>query len=150
MAYETDLLEYGDIFDGSPEIARKVAALKEEAKAELKKIDQLGGAAAAVEIGYMKSKLVESNTARLEAIEAGEQTVVGVNKFKEGEPSPLTSGDSQIMVVPEHVEAEQIARLNAWRNQRDAKAAQTAIEEDRKSTRLNSSHSQQSRMPSSA
>ena len=129
MAYETDLLEYGDIFDGSSEIAKKVAALKEEAKAELKKIDELGGAAAAVEIGYMKSKLVESNTARLEAIEAGEQIVVGVNKFTGGEPSPLASGDDAIMVVPEHVEAEQIARLKAWRESRDAKAAQAALQE---------------------
>lgn len=129
MAYETDLLEYGDIFDGNPAIAKKVAALKEEAVAELTKIDELGGAAAAVEAGYMKSKLVESNTARLEAIEAGEQIVVGVNKFTEGEPSPLTAGDNQIMVVPEHVEAEQIARLNAWRAQRDAKAAQAALDE---------------------
>jgi (2R)-ethylmalonyl-CoA mutase len=129
MAYETDLLEYGDIFDGSSEISRKVAALKEEALAELAKIDALGGAAAAVESGYMKSKLVESNTARLEAIEAGEQIVVGVNKFTGGEPSPLTSGDNQIMVVPAHVEAEQIARLNAWREQRDSKAAKSALEE---------------------
>ena len=129
MAYETDLLEYGDIFDGSSEIAKKVVALKEEAKAELKKIDELGGAAAAVEIGYMKSKLVESNTARLEAIEAGEQIVVGVNKFTGGEPSPLASGDDAIMVVPEHVEAEQIARLKVWRESRDAKAAQAALQE---------------------
>jgi len=129
MAYETDLLEYGDIFDGNPEIARKVASLKAEAKAELKKIDDLGGAAAAVEMGYMKSKLVESNTARLEAIEAGEQIVVGVNKFTQGEPSPLTAGDDAIMVVPEHVEAEQIARLQAWREQRDQKAAQAALDE---------------------
>jgi (2R)-ethylmalonyl-CoA mutase len=129
MAYETDLLEYGDIFDGSSEISRKVAALKEEALAELAKIDALGGAAAAVESGYMKSKLVESNTARLEAIEAGEQVVVGVNRFTGGEPSPLTAGDNQIMVVPPHVEAEQVARLNAWREQRDAKAARAALEE---------------------
>ena len=129
MAYETDLLEYGDIFDGSSEISRKVAALKEEALAELAKIDALGGAAVAVESGYMKSKLVESNTARLEAIEAGEQVVVGVNRFTGGEPSPLTAGDNQIMVVPPHVEAEQIARLNAWREQRDAKAAKAALEE---------------------
>ena len=129
MAYETDLLEYGDIFDGNPEIARKVAALKAEAMAELKKIDELGGAAAAVETGYMKSKLVESNTARLEAIEAGEQTVVGVNKFTSTETSPLASGSDAIMVVPEGVEADQIARLNAWREQRDNKAAKAAIEE---------------------
>lgn len=129
MAYETDLLEYGDIFDGNPEIARKVAALKAEATAELEKIDELGGAAAAVEIGYMKSKLVESNTARLEAIEAGDQIVVGVNKFIEGEPSPLASGEDAIMVVPAHVEADQIARLQAWREKRDNKAARAAIEE---------------------
>ena len=129
MAYETDLLEYGDIFDGNPEIAKKVAALKAEAKAELKKIDELGGAAAAVEIGYMKSKLVESNTARLEAIEAGEQIVVGVNKFVEGEPSPLASGEDAIMVVPKHVEAEQIERLKAWRAARDDNAAKAALEE---------------------
>ncbi|WP_036284768.1 protein meaA [Methylocystis sp. ATCC 49242] len=129
MAYETDLLEYGDIFDGNPEIARKVAELKAEAMAELRKIDELGGAAAAVEIGYMKSKLVESNTARLEAIEAGEQTVVGVNKFTSTEPSPLASGSDAIMVVPEGVEADQITRLKAWRDSRDNKAAQAAIEE---------------------
>jgi (2R)-ethylmalonyl-CoA mutase len=129
MAYETDLLEYGDIFDGSSEISRKVAALKEEALAELAKIDALGGAAVAVESGYMKSKLVESNTARLEAIEAGEQVVVGVNRFTGGEPSPLTAGDNQIMVVPPHIEAEQIARLNAWREQRDANAAKAALEQ---------------------
>jgi (2R)-ethylmalonyl-CoA mutase len=129
MAYETDLLEYGDIFDGSTEIARKVEELKAEAMAELATIEKLGGAAAAVESGYMKSKLVEANTARLESIEAGEQIVVGVNRFTEGEPSPLTTGDNQIMVVPEHVEAEQIARLKAWREQRDAKAAQAALNE---------------------
>ncbi|WP_442755518.1 protein meaA [Methylocystis sp. JAN1] len=129
MAYETDLLEYGDIFDGNPEIARKVAELKSEAMAELKKIDELGGAAAAVEIGYMKSRLVESNTARLEAIEAGEQVVVGVNKFTSTEPSPLASGDDAIMVVPEGVEADQIARLKAWRESRDNKAAREAVEE---------------------
>src|SRR5271165_2804836 len=129
MAYETDLLEYGDIFDGNPEIAKKVAALKAEAKTELKKIDELGGAAAAVEMGYMKSKLVESNTARLEAIEAGEQIVVGVNKFVEGEPSPLASGEDAIMVVPKHVEAEQIERLKAWRAAREEKSAKAALEE---------------------
>jgi (2R)-ethylmalonyl-CoA mutase len=129
MAYETDLLEYGDIFDGNPEIAKKVAALKAQALVELKKIEELGGAAAAVEIGYMKGKLVESNTARLEAIEAGEQIVVGVNKFTGGEPSPLASGEDAIMVVPEHVEAEQIERLKAWRAARDARGAQAALDQ---------------------
>src|SRR5674476_1588149 len=76
LAYETDLLDYGDIFDGSEEIARKVAALKAEAMEELKRIDEMGGAVAAVESGYMKQQLVESNTCLLEAIERGEQIVV--------------------------------------------------------------------------
>jgi (2R)-ethylmalonyl-CoA mutase len=127
MAYETDLLEYGDLFDGSHEVARKVAALKEEARAELAAIDAMGGAVAAVETGYMKSKLVEANTRRLEGIEAGAQVVVGVNKFIEAEPSPLTAGDGSIMVVPHHVEEEQVARLKAWREARDGKAVAKAL-----------------------
>ena len=89
LAYETDLLEYGDIFDGSPVIAAKVAELKQEAKDELAHILALGGAVRAVEQGYMKRQLVESNTRRVEAIERGEQTVVGVNSFVESEISPL-------------------------------------------------------------
>ncbi|MGA7612532.1 MAG: methylmalonyl-CoA mutase family protein, partial [Xanthobacteraceae bacterium] len=104
LAYETDLLDYGDIFDGSSEIANKVAALKREALDELDHIDKLGGAIAAVEMGYMKAQLVESNTARLEAIERGEQTVVGVNRFIETEPSPLATGDDAILTVPHEVE----------------------------------------------
>ena len=83
LAYETDLLEYGDIFDGSEEIARKVAELKRAALDELDHIDRLGGAIAAVEMGYMKAQLVESNSQRVEAIERGDLTVVGVNRFKE-------------------------------------------------------------------
>ncbi|MCW2274195.1 protein meaA [Rhodoblastus acidophilus] len=127
LAYETDLLEYGDLFDGSIELTKKVDELKAEALAELAAIDAMGGAVAAVETGYLKAKLVESNTRRLEAIESGEQIVVGVNKFTETEPSPLTAGNGAIMVVSEHVEAEQIERLKAWRAQRDAKAAEKAI-----------------------
>ena len=127
MAFETDLLEYGDIFDGSTEIARKVAELKEEARAELAAIDAMGGAVPAVESGYMKAKLVESNTARLEGIERGEQVVVGVNRYVETEPSPLTAGMDAILVVPEGVEAEQIGRLEAWRAQRDQKAVAAAL-----------------------
>ncbi|WP_296713524.1 protein meaA [Rhodoblastus sp.] len=129
LAYETDLLEYGDLFDGSLELSKKVDELKAEALAELAAIDAMGGAVAAVETGYLKSKLVESNTRRLEGIESGDQIVVGVNKFLETEPSPLTTGDGSILVVPEHVEAEQIERLNAWRRQRDAKAVAKALEE---------------------
>ena len=127
MAYETDLLEYGDLFDGSHEITRKVEELKAQARAELAEIEKKGGAISAVENGYMKSRLVESNTRRLESIERGEQTVVGVNRYIESEPSPLTTGNSAIMVVPDHVEAEQISRLQAWREQRDAQAVEKAL-----------------------
>jgi ethylmalonyl-CoA mutase len=129
LAYETDLLEYGDLFDGSVELSKKVDELKKEALAELAAIDAMGGAVAAVETGYLKSKLVESNTRRLEAIEAGEQVVVGVNKFVESEPSPLTTGEGSILVVSQHVEAEQVERLKAWRAQRDAKAVEKALNE---------------------
>ncbi len=127
LAYETDLLDYGDIFDGSAEIERKVDALKTEAKEELKRIDEMGGAVAAVESGYMKQQLVESNTARLEAIERGEQVVVGVNKYLETEPSPLTGGVELIMVVSAGAERDQLERLRAWRAQRDNKAVVDAL-----------------------
>ena len=129
LAYETDLLDYGDIFDGSKEIAAKVEELKREAKEELARIDQMGGAVAAVESSYMKSKLVESNTLRLEAIERGEQIVVGVNRFIETEPSPLSTGEGSILTVPHEVEAEQIERLKAWRAARDAKAVAAALKD---------------------
>ena len=129
LAYETDLLDYGDIFDGSAEIARKVDALKAEAKEELKRIDEMGGAVAAVESGYMKQQLVESNTARLEAIERGEQIVVGVNKYLETEPSPLTGGIDSIMTVSEDAERDQLERLKAWRAARDGKAVAGALGE---------------------
>ena len=128
MAYETDLLEFGDLFAGSREVARKVDELKAQAKDELAVIDAMGGATAAVESGYMKSRLVESNTRRLEAIERGDQIVVGVNKFLESEASPLATGTDAILVVPEHVEAEQIARLAQWRAARDAKAVAAALQ----------------------
>ena len=127
LAYETDLLEYGDIFDGSAEIARKVEELKREARDVLSDIEKLGGAIAAVEMGYMKAQLVESNSSRVEAIERGEQIVVGVNKFIEGEPSPLSTGEGSILTVPPEVEAEQIERLNAWRAARDADAVKMAL-----------------------
>jgi (2R)-ethylmalonyl-CoA mutase len=129
LAYETDLLDYGDIFDGSAEIARKVDALKAEAKEELKRIDEMGGAVAAVESGYMKRQLVESNTARLEAIERGEQVVVGVNKYLESEPSPLTGGADSIMTVSDKAERGQIEKLKAWRAARDRSAVAAALDE---------------------
>ena len=125
LAYETDLLEYGDLFDGSPVVAAKVEALKTEARAELAILDGMGGAVAAIE--YMKSRLVESNAARLGGIERGETTVVGVNAWTEGEPSPLVGEDGGIMTVDPAVEADQIGRLDAWREARDAHAVEEAL-----------------------
>jgi (2R)-ethylmalonyl-CoA mutase len=129
LAFETDLLEHGDIFDGSPAIASQVARLKAAAREELAHIQGLGGAVAAVEQGYMKQQLVESNTRRLEAIERGEQTVVGVNRFVESELSPLAGAADAILTVSPHAEAEQIERLEAWRGARDSKAVAAALAE---------------------
>ena len=128
MAYETDLLEYGDIFEGSTEIGARVAALKADALAELAAIDAMGGAIKAIETGYIKSQLVESNTRRLEAIERGEMIVVGVNAFTTSEPSPLTTGETSIHVPSAEVEAEQIRRLEAWRTAREAPRVRAALE----------------------
>jgi (2R)-ethylmalonyl-CoA mutase len=135
LAYETDLLDYGDLFDGSPVIAKKVGELKRAALDELDHIERLGGAIAAVEMGYMKAQLVESNTARLEAIERNEQAVIGVNRFVETEPSPLTTGEDTILTVAPEVEAEQIARLNEWRQTRDANAVAAALDDLRAAAR---------------
>ncbi len=135
LAYESDLLDYGDIFDGSAEIETKVEELKRAVLEELDHIEKLGGAIPAVEMGYMKGQLVASNTARLEAIERNDQVAVGVNRYIETEPSPLTTGDNTIMTVPHEVEAEQIARLNAWRESRDAAAVAAALEELRAAAR---------------
>jgi (2R)-ethylmalonyl-CoA mutase len=137
LAYETDLLEFGDIFDGSPVIAGKVAALKAAAKDELAHIEAIGGAVVAVEQGYMKQQLVESNTRRVEAIERGEQTVVGVNRFVESEPSPLAGAADMILTVPPQAEAEQIARLKAWRSGRDQRAVKSALAELRAAAQQN-------------
>ncbi|MBT5474099.1 MAG: protein meaA [Rhodobacteraceae bacterium] len=125
MAFETDLLEYEDLFDGNPTIEAKVARLKDEARHELASLDALGGAIEA--IGYMKSRLVESNTQRLNKIASKETTVVGVNKFTTGEPSPLTAGDGGIMTVDPAVEQDQVDRLNAWRSARDDASVASAL-----------------------
>jgi (2R)-ethylmalonyl-CoA mutase len=129
LAYETDLLEYGDIFDGSRAIEAKVETLKEAARAELARIDAMGGAVAALETGALKRALVESNARRIAAIESGEQIVVGVNRFTETEPSPLTTGEGTILTVPETVEMEAAHRIRAWRSQRDAQAVEAALAE---------------------
>ena len=125
LAYETDLLEFDDLFDGNPAIDRKVNALKEGARAELAQIDGMGGAVGA--IGYMKSRLVESNASRIAGIENGDTIVVGVNKWQTGEPSPLTAGDDAIMVADPEAEADQLRRLSDWKANRDNKAVASAL-----------------------
>jgi (2R)-ethylmalonyl-CoA mutase len=125
VAYETDLLEYGDIFDGSDLIEQKVEELKEEARAELARIQEMGGAVAAID--YMKEALIASNAARVEAIEKGEQILVGVNAYTETEPSPLAGSEDGIITVPESVEIEQVANLQNWRQHRDEKAVRRAL-----------------------
>ncbi len=125
LAYETDLLEYDDLFDGNPAIDRKVTALKEGARAELAQIDAMGGAVAAID--YMKGRLVEANAERIAKIESKETTVVGVNAWVETTPSPLTAGDGSIMLSDPKAEADQINRLTAWRETRDEAAVQAAL-----------------------
>ncbi|MGI9479440.1 MAG: protein meaA [Hyphomicrobiaceae bacterium] len=125
LAFETDLLQYGDIFDGSKEVEAKVAELKEQARAELATIDKMGGAVAAIDC--MKRGLVESNTARLRDIESGAQTVIGVNAYTETEESPLSTDQQSIQTVDESVEADQIASLEAWRDARDDAAVQASL-----------------------
>jgi ethylmalonyl-CoA mutase len=135
LAYETDLLEYDDVFEGSPAIAAKVAELKQAAKEELTQIEKMDGVVAAVEQGYLKQQLVESNSRRVEAIERGEQIVVGVNRFVETEASPLADAAEAVVTVPPEAEAGQIERLAAWRDARDAKAVAAALDDLRKAAK---------------
>lgn len=125
LAYETDLLEFDDLFEGNPAVDKKVEELKEGARAELANLQSMGGAVASIE--YMKSRLVDSNAERLNRIERNETIVVGVNRWTEGEASPLQTEDGGIMVVDPAVEQEQISRLNAWRRARDTDAVAKAL-----------------------
>ncbi|MDE0968974.1 MAG: protein meaA [Octadecabacter sp.] len=125
LAFETDLLEYDDLFEGNPAVERKVTALKKGTMAELVQIDSMGDMQKKIE--YMKSRLVESNAARIAGIETGSTTVIGVNKFQNGEPSPLTAGDDNIMISDPSAEADQIKRLKKWRVSRDGEAVSTAL-----------------------
>ncbi|UWQ95295.1 protein meaA [Rhodobacteraceae bacterium M385] len=127
MAFETDLLEYGDLFDGNPVVDGKVEELKHGARAELANLQGMGGAISAID--YMKGRLVDSNAERVNRIERGETVVVGVNKYTASEPSPLLGEDGGIMVVDPAVEQDQIARLEEWRNSRDDSAVKAALEE---------------------
>nr|MCW1950302.1 methylmalonyl-CoA mutase family protein [Octadecabacter sp.] len=125
LAFETDLLEYDDLFEGNPAVERKVAELKKGAMAELSQINGMGDAQEKIE--YMKARLVESNATRISGIESGDTTVIGVNKFQNGEPSPLTSGEDAIMVSDPEAEADQLARLGTWKTDRDDDAVAKAL-----------------------
>ena len=130
MAFETDLLEYEDLFDGNSVVDTKVEALKTSARYELETIESQGGALESID--YMKSRLVESNTLRLQNIESKQTTVVGVNKYINTEESPLVSGDGGIMVVDPLVEKDQIDRLNKWRASRNQTSVENALNNLRK------------------
>lgn len=125
LAYETDLLEYEDLFDGSHVVEAKVAELSKGALSQLALIDDMGGAASAID--YMKSELVASNAKRVRAVETGEMTVVGVNRWTETEASPLSAGESAIETVDPRLEADVVARIMAWREARDAAAVEAAL-----------------------
>lgn len=130
MAYETDLLEFGDIFAGSSEIRKKVNDLKKHANCELKEIDKLGGLIPAIENGYMKKKLVMSQTLRQKNIETGDQKVVGVNCYKEGAKSPLMdSDDGGFMKVDQKAEKNQIKNVIEWKQSRDKKKVYDCLDE---------------------
>lgn len=120
LAEETDLLEYEDLFDGSPVVAGKERQLEEAVQEEFDRILEMGGAVEALENGYMKRCIVESNARRLRDIESGRRVVVGVNRFEEGEPSPLTAGlEASFLAVDDDVESKQIEVLWEFRSRRD-------------------------------
>jgi len=128
LAFETDLLEYGDIFDGSPVIAAKVKALVDGATAEMGRVQEQGGMVQAIESGYVKRQLVTSHTERMRAIERGDLKIIGLNCYQETEVSPLTGGtDSGIMKVDPRAEREQIERLNAFRAKRNNAEVKAAL-----------------------
>jgi (2R)-ethylmalonyl-CoA mutase len=129
MAFETDLLEYEDIFAGSKMIERKENELEEETQGEIDRIQEMGGIVPVLENGYMKQQLVESNTRKLRQIESGEKVVVGVNQFEEAEPSPLTADtEGSFYVVDDSVEAEQIRILEDFRLRRDKEKVARALD----------------------
>ncbi|HZI97823.1 MAG TPA: protein meaA, partial [Actinomycetales bacterium] len=127
LAYESDLLEYEDLFDGSPVVEAKVAEIVSGARAEIDRVLEMGGAVAAVESGYMKQALVASHALRRQRIEAGVDTVVGVNRFTSTEPSPLTADlDTAIQTVDAGVEEAAVSAVRAWREERDGDPARAA------------------------
>ncbi|GGM35182.1 methylmalonyl-CoA mutase [Longimycelium tulufanense] len=130
LAYETDLLEYEDLFDGSPVVQAKVDEILEGARAEIDRVQAMGGAVAAVESGYMKSQLVASLAERRRRIEAGEEIIVGVNRFSSTEPSPLQAEGAQaIETVDPAVEKSGIEAIGRWKAERDRVAVDNALRE---------------------
>jgi (2R)-ethylmalonyl-CoA mutase len=129
LAYETDLLEYDDIFTGSHVVESKVEELVSGAKAEIDRVQAMGGAVAAVESGYMKGALVASHAEHRRRVESGERVVVGVNRYTTTEPNPLLHDlDAAILTVDPGVETEAVLALKEWREQRDSDAAQEALQ----------------------
>jgi len=129
LAYESDLLEYGDLFDGSPVVEAKTAELAAGAQAELAEVEAQGGMVPAVESGFLKGRLVAAHAARRARIESGEDQVVGVNCFQATEPSPLLGGgDSVVQQVDPVSEQEVLAGLAWWRNRRDDAAVRAALD----------------------
>ena len=126
LAYETDLLEFEDLFDGSHVVDAKTDELKRGAREELARLDETGGAVD--NVGYMKTSLVGAHVERILAIESGAQTVVGVNRYEETAESPLSAGEKMIETVDPMVEAGQVKALKEWRQARDNEAATAAIE----------------------
>ena len=128
LAFESDLLEYEDLFDGSTVVEAKVAEIKQGARAEIDRVLEMGGAVAAVETGYLKSALVSSLALRRRRMESGEDVVVGVNRFTESEPNPLVGGtDGGILTVDPAVEEAAKAAIRRWRAGRDAAAVDDAL-----------------------
>jgi (2R)-ethylmalonyl-CoA mutase len=128
LAFESDLLEHEDLFAGSHVVEAKVDELCTAARAEMARIAEMGGAVAAVENGYLKSELVASHSRRRVRVESGDEVVVGVNRFTETEPSPLTADlDTAVQTVDAAVEARAVDAVQAWRAGRDADAVEAAL-----------------------
>jgi (2R)-ethylmalonyl-CoA mutase len=130
LAFETDLLEYEDLFEGSKVVDAATRSIEELAMAEVSRVLALGGVLPAIESGYLKEELVRSNAARLSRIESGEQIVVGVNQFTETEPSPLLQGEGAplpFLTVDPHVEARVVSALHEWKRGRDTAAVASAL-----------------------
>jgi ethylmalonyl-CoA mutase len=150
LAFESDLLEYDDLFAGSRVVEAKVAGLLEGARAEIDRVQEMGGAVAAVESGYMKSAMVASHSLRRQRIEEGQDVVVGVNKFATTEPNPLTADlDTAIMTVDHDVEAKAAAAVIAWRRDRDSTEAGRLAAESARARLIRDAESGANLMPAS-